>query len=172
MNQKNPVLVPNMPDSYCFACGPANDRGLQMKFYKTGNILYSEISIPEYMSGWNGVAHGGILSTLLDEVMGWGAIVLLKKFILTKSMTVNYLSPVRVLDMLRVESEVKERISEREAIMEARILNSEGKVCVTATGIFALMNKEFLTRLDVTDKNQIDYFENFFNTFGVEETVS
>ncbi len=142
-----------------------------MKFYKSGNILYSEISIPEYMAGWNGVVHGGILSTLLDEVMGWGAIVFLKKFILTKSMTVNYHSPVMVLDTLRIESLVREHISEREAVMEAKILNSEGKVCVTSTGIFALLNKEFLARLDVTDKKQIDYFDNFFNTFGVEETV-
>lgn len=157
-----------MPDSECFACGPANDKGLQMKFYKSGSTVFSELVIPEYMSGWNRVVHGGILSTLLDEVMGWGAIVLLKKYIFTKSMTVNYLKPVQVLDMLRVESEVLERKGEREAVMEGRIINSSGEVCVTSTGYFSLMDKAFITKLGVTDEKQIEYFEKFFETFELE----
>ncbi len=168
MADTNTVYIPNMPDSDCFACGPANEKGLQMKFFKSGNLVFSELAIPEYMSGWNRVVHGGILSTLLDEAMGWGAIVLLKKYIFTKSMTVNYLKPVQVLDMLRVESEVLERTGEREAVMEGRILNGRGEVCVTSTGSFSLMDKAFITRLGVTDQKQIEYFEKFFETFELE----
>ena len=82
------------------------------------------MAVPGHMIGWQGVVHGGILSTLLDEVMSWGAIFLTRRFILTKTMTVNYHKPVFAGDKLRVESSIENRNSERECVMNGRIINS------------------------------------------------
>ncbi len=36
------------------------------------------------MAGWDRTVHGGIVSTVLDEIMGWGVIYLCKIFNLPK----------------------------------------------------------------------------------------
>ena len=46
--------------------------------------------------------HGGIIATMLDEIMGWTGVPFLKRLPLTSSMKVDYLRSVRVLETLRV----------------------------------------------------------------------
>lgn len=153
------IEIPNMDHNMCFGCGPANDHGLKMKFYGNDDMIYANIAVPDYLLGWNGVVHGGVLSTILDEGMSWGAIFLTRKFILTKSMTVNYHKPVLVGDMLRVESEIKERISDREALMTGRIFNSKGELSVSSTGIMALMNMEYVKKIGLMKDKDIEDFQ-------------
>jgi len=153
------IEIPNMEHNMCFGCGPANKHGLRMKFFGNDSMIYANIAVPDYLLGWNGVVHGGILSTILDEGMSWGAIFLARKFILTKSMTVNYHKPVFIGDMLRVESEIKERISEREASMTARIFNSKGELCVSSTGIMALMDMSYIKKLGIMKDQDVEDFQ-------------
>lgn len=40
--------------------------------------------------------HGGIISTMLDEIMGWSVIYSLKRIAVTKSITVRFKKPVQV----------------------------------------------------------------------------
>ena len=159
MCEKGFIEIPNMDHNMCFGCGPANEHGLKMKFFGSENMIYSEIAVPDYLLGWNGVVHGGILSTILDEVMSWGAIFLARKFILTKSMTVNYHKPVYVGDMLRIESEIKERISEREALMTGRLFNSKGELSVSSTGLMALMDMAYIKKLGIMKDKDIEEFQ-------------
>jgi hypothetical protein len=82
--------IPNSENQTCFACGPNNPSGLKMKFSTDGKRVYSLIHAPSTMTGWDQTVHGGILTTMLDEVMGWGVICLLKKIGITKSITVDF----------------------------------------------------------------------------------
>ena len=56
-------------DRYCLCCGEKNPLGLNMKFHYEGERLLSEAVIPKEFQGFADVVHGGILGTLLDEVM-------------------------------------------------------------------------------------------------------
>jgi hypothetical protein len=167
MCEKSFVEIPNMDHNMCFGCGPANDHGLKMKFFGSENMIYANVSVPAYLLGWNGVVHGGILSTILDEGMSWGAIFLAKKFILTKSMTVNYHKPVLVGDMLRVESEIKEIPNDREALMSGRIINSNGDLCVSSTGVMALMEMSFVKKLGIMKDKDIEDFQKIIDASHV-----
>lgn len=164
MCEKSFIEIPNMDHNMCFGCGPANDHGLKMKFFGSDDMIYANIAVPPYLLGWNGVVHGGILSTILDEVMSWGAIFLARKFILTKSMTVNYHKPVLVGDMLRVESEINERISEREASMTGRIFNSKGELSVSGTGIMALLDMAYVRKLGIMKDKDIEDFQKIIDS--------
>lgn len=56
--------------SSCFACGPDNERGLQLRFEKNEAGEMIAEWIPEaFTEGFDGIVHGGIVSTLLDEAM-------------------------------------------------------------------------------------------------------
>ena len=56
-------------DCYCLCCGEKNPLGFKMKFRYEGEKLLSETVIPKEYQGFADVAHGGVLGTLLDELM-------------------------------------------------------------------------------------------------------
>ena len=60
-------------DGHCFGCGPLNPDGLQLKFEPTpdGSVAYYDV--PPRFQSWAGMAHGGIVSLMLDEAVGWAA---------------------------------------------------------------------------------------------------
>ena len=39
-----------------------------MELYTDEKCVMSQITLPEHFSGWGRVVHGGILSTLLDDI--------------------------------------------------------------------------------------------------------
>lgn len=53
----------------CFACGPKNQIGLKLEFeFENGRYVTRFTPGPEHQ-GFEGITHGGILTTLLDEAM-------------------------------------------------------------------------------------------------------
>ena len=58
----------------CFACGKYNPIGLKLKFTWDGQIARSEFTACEHHQGWSGIVHGGLITTLLDEAMGYATI--------------------------------------------------------------------------------------------------
>ena len=153
------IEIPNDKNSMCFACGPVNNAGLKMKFYGNDDLVYSEIAVPGRFIGWQNVVHGGILSTLLDEVMGWGAIFLTRRFILTRTMTVSYLKPVITNDKLRVESCIESQNGERECIMNGKIFNSKGELCTTSTGSFGIFTYESMKKTGILSEKDMNDFQ-------------
>lgn len=56
-------------DGYCFVCGPKNPVGLKLDFTFDGKTIRTEYIPPKEHQGYTNIVHGGIVSTLLDEVM-------------------------------------------------------------------------------------------------------
>jgi acyl-coenzyme A thioesterase PaaI-like protein len=65
-----PDITP-IADNYCFVCGKDNPQGLKIKVTYLPEEMAAEtqVSLPREYQGWADVIHGGILSTLLDEMM-------------------------------------------------------------------------------------------------------
>ena len=63
------IESPFNDDRYCLCCGEKNPLGLKMKFRYEDDKLFSEAVIPKEFQGFANVVHGGILGTLLDEMM-------------------------------------------------------------------------------------------------------
>jgi uncharacterized protein (TIGR00369 family) len=57
-------------DDMCFVCGKRNVEGLQLDFELVGeDRIRTEFVAPKRLQGWKDVLHGGIVATVLDEVM-------------------------------------------------------------------------------------------------------
>ncbi len=54
----------------CFVCGPGNTNGLGLVFRMDGDVCRSEFVPDEMHCGYDGVTHGGIIFSVLDDVMG------------------------------------------------------------------------------------------------------
>jgi len=56
-------------DRMCFACGPENPIGLKLEFHREGDVYVTTFIAGQAFQGYQDIVHGGILATLLDEVM-------------------------------------------------------------------------------------------------------
>ena len=53
----------------CFVCGPANPIGLKLQFEMQGEVCVATFTPGEHHIGFNSVVHGGLLFSVLDDVM-------------------------------------------------------------------------------------------------------
>lgn len=58
-----------MADQMCFACGVDNPIGLHLTFTFDGEEYITSFLADARYQGYQGIIHGGIIATLLDEVM-------------------------------------------------------------------------------------------------------
>jgi uncharacterized protein (TIGR00369 family) len=151
--------LPDRGSDNCFACGPNHAFGLKMKFFTDGERVYSWPKVPASLSGWAKLVHGGIISTMLDEVMGWTAVHLLKRMSLTKSITVEFLKPVQVEETLKLVGSLKEMNGDRAAVIQGELFNEAGKLCARAQGTFALFTFEAMKRRGIVDESLLDELE-------------
>ena len=78
----------------CFVCGESNPFGLRLRFETDGRIVRTRFVPRAEHIGFKGVVHGGILATVLDEIMVWACVVPTRKFAYCAELTVRYLHPV------------------------------------------------------------------------------
>jgi uncharacterized protein (TIGR00369 family) len=60
-------------DNACFACGAENDNGLQLRITGSEKGVRAHINLPVWTQGYKSTVHGGIISTILDEMTVWAA---------------------------------------------------------------------------------------------------
>lgn len=56
-------------DNHCFACGDLNPEGLHMQVTRDNGTAQAEVTLRQTHQGWQDIAHGGMVSTILDEIM-------------------------------------------------------------------------------------------------------
>jgi uncharacterized protein (TIGR00369 family) len=154
--------LPNSRNHNCFGCSPTNPAGLQMTFFTDGEALYSRVRVPEHLCGWSNIVHGGVLTTILDEIMSWSAIHLLKRIALTQSMSVEFIKPVRVAGVLDAEGRVRETPAKNDAVTEGVIYDSTGAPCARARANFKVFSPAVARRLRIADEASIAWFEGIF----------
>jgi len=57
----------------CFGCGENNPCGLKLKFEWDGKRVRAEFTPNKFHQGWKNIIHGGIITAILDEAMGYAA---------------------------------------------------------------------------------------------------
>lgn len=154
--------LPRQDTHNCFGCSAKNPQGLRMEFHSDGEAVYSVLAIPSNLCGWGDIAHGGVVSTIMDEIMSWSSMYILRRYILTKSMTVDFLKPVSTGRRIVAAGRVINRINDREAIMEGLLYDEAGNLCARARGTFALFTSEGIRRFGLFDPALLDSFEEMF----------
>ena len=119
----------------CFACGELNAHGLRLRLHVAGETCWTEITLPEDFQGWQGIIHGGILATILDEVMAW-SLASADAWGFTARMTIEYKRPALVGRHLRGEGVLVEK-RRRVLTTSGRVVDVEsGEVLATAEGTY------------------------------------
>ena len=82
-------------DHYCFGCGRLNPFGLKLTFYRSPDGVLAPFTPEQRHEGYTGVVHGGIVTTVLDEVMAW-ALYAQEIWAVTGDLKVRFRRPVAV----------------------------------------------------------------------------
>jgi uncharacterized protein (TIGR00369 family) len=125
------VKQPN--SRHCFACGVDNTYGLKLAFYRTApNEVEATYTIPEHFQGYPGVAHGGIVATMLDETLGRATMVGEDEhFMVTAKLKVRYRRPVPTGQPIRLVARMTCRRG-RVATAESELRLADGTLAAEA----------------------------------------
>ncbi len=128
MSQGKDILSKSLKledDSFCFVCGKNNNSGLKLKFDLEADTMRTEFTPAKIHQGFANIVHGGIISTVLDEVM---LNLLFKKdiYAVTAELQVRFRKPTRVGEKLLFKSWITDSNSRLiETAAEAKNENGE-----------------------------------------------
>jgi acyl-coenzyme A thioesterase PaaI-like protein len=89
-------------DNHCFACGKENPHGIQMQVEYSQNQAICRLALPPRFQGWAGIAHGGVVATLCDEIMAHAVLHFLGLG-MTATMETRFKKPVPIGEELLVQ---------------------------------------------------------------------
>ena len=131
-------LAPN-PTNRCFGCGGANDAGMKLTFAQDNEKrrIVGRFVLGERYQGGGGMAHGGIIATLLDEAMG--KVCRFREVrAVTAELSVEYLKPVNVENEIVVEGWETEQKG-RNLFHVGEIRNIAGDLLARGRGRFVII---------------------------------
>src|SRR5687768_10377077 len=99
--------LPHTPG--CIVCGPDNPLGLKMSLSvdpATG-IVHVNFAPEDRHIGFQGIVHGGVIGTIIDEAMVWAATWNGKRFCVCGEFTVRFRRAAQIGEPLHLEARVE-----------------------------------------------------------------
>lgn len=129
-------------DHNCFGCGADNPWGLHLSFFaEPDGSVYSHWTPQVNHQGYDGMVHGGIISTVFDEVMAWAA-TNAGIWAVTGRLATTYRKPVEIGVPTIARAEIT-NISSRTAEVKAAIRReSDGLLLAEATALFIRVSRK------------------------------
>ncbi len=121
-------------DHTCFACGNANPIGMRLQIELGDGEARTEWTPTADFAGWEDKVHGGLLATLLDEVMAW-APSSHDSWAVTAEMNIRYRSPANPGERLLATGRVTDR-RRRIYHVHGEIHGTDGRLIAEADGRF------------------------------------
>ena len=147
MNEEKSIQEIYAPDSICFGCGPANNKGLKIRSFEKDGEYVMEWRAESHHEAFPGMLNGGIIGSLLDCHSNWAAAHFLMKkkgesstdCTVTASYSVKLLRPTPSDALIYLRAWVTES-SEDRATVEAELVAND-KVCATCKGLFVVVKE-------------------------------
>ena len=135
------------PDTICFGCGPANERGLQIKSFVDGETVVADWTPQPHHQAFEGAINGGIIGALLDCHSNWTAArhLMIERgddlppVTVTADLQVRFRRPTASDQPLHLVARVVES-ADPKAVIETELL-SGGQVCATSRATFVAVEE-------------------------------
>jgi acyl-coenzyme A thioesterase PaaI-like protein len=125
----------------CFGCGRNNPIGLQLDGFSMDDDEVSASFTPRALyRGFEGVLHGGVLATALDEMLSWTAILVEGVFVVTGKLDLRFRNPAPVAGTFHLSGRIDDRRGRRLTI-SGECRRPDGEVAAEASGLF-LVSRE------------------------------
>ena len=146
-------MMDKLPNSKnCFACGLENPIGLKLTFYaQEDGSVEGHYTVPRQYEGYPGIAHGGIIASILDEAVSRVFMVAdHNRFMYTGRLTTRLRRHVPVEQPLRI---IAHAIRDRGRTAEARasIFGPDGELLAEAEALLVALPSEELGAADLQE---------------------
>lgn len=132
----------SLPGYYCFGCSPDNDHGLRMEFFEEDESIISYWDPSGYYQGYTDILHGGIQTTLMDEIASWVVFVKLGTAGVTSRISVRFKRPVRI-DQGPIHLRATFREQRRNiAVIDVELCDGRGVLCAEAVADYFVFDRE------------------------------
>ncbi len=147
MNTEKSIQETYALNSICFGCGPANEKGLQIRSFEENGEYVAEWESESHHEAFPGMLNGGIIGSLLDCHSNWAAAHFLMKkndkdqpdCTVTANYSIKLLRPTPSDATIYLKARVTES-SEDRATVEAELIAND-KVCATCEGLFVAVTE-------------------------------
>jgi acyl-coenzyme A thioesterase PaaI-like protein len=119
---------------HCFVCGESNAVGLKLRFTTDGRIVQTRFRLRGAHIGFRGIVHGGILTTVMDEIMVWACAVPTRRFAFCAELTARFLNPIKPDDEIIATGELLTNRKNRIFEAKATLVSPLGQTFAEATG--------------------------------------
>jgi uncharacterized protein (TIGR00369 family) len=123
----------------CFGCAPDHPIGFHLKFTREGDEVVTRMTPGDGYQGPPGIMHGGLVSTLADEVGAWACIAMAGKFGFTVSFSARFLRGVRIGKELQARGRIV-KLGSRFIDVEVKV-TQEAQPCFSGEFRFLVLNK-------------------------------
>ncbi|MEA2398823.1 MAG: hypothetical protein QOK25_2379 [Thermoleophilaceae bacterium] len=134
-------LPPHHPN--CMGCGDENPAGMGMRMRIDGDRVFGEVTLDSRHEGAPGYAHGGAISTVLDDALGM-LLFVLRRPAVTARLEVNFRRPAYLDQLFDVEAWVDE-VKGRKLHLAAE-LRSAGELVADGRALFIEVEPEHFAR--------------------------
>lgn len=119
----------------CFVCGPDNPIGLKIPFRLEDGVCRAEFTPEPAHQGYDGVTHGGIVFSVLDDVMAnWLFLKGVRAY--SARSEIRYRDPLPIGTPLLLEGRLKKKKG-RFVVLEGRAIRAEdGRTVAEAESTF------------------------------------
>jgi len=101
LNKEKALALRLQKNERCFVCGDENPYGLKVKvIYDGKKSVFADFIADGRYGGWSNYLHGGILSMIFDELLGWLSVYLGYDAV-TARLEVRYREPVPLGSRIR-----------------------------------------------------------------------
>jgi acyl-coenzyme A thioesterase PaaI-like protein len=129
-------LPPHYPT--CFGCGPDSEYGMHVVARKVGDEIHTTYTFSAKHSGAPGIAHGGTVAALVDDVCGFLLFVVQAPAV-TRKLEVEYLKPVLVGVPYDLVAKV-DRFEGRKLFVSCEGRSPEGVLTFRGNGLFLVVD--------------------------------
>ncbi len=124
------------PTRACFVCGCENPIGMRLKIRTDGKEVRAEFTPRREHAGFKDVVHGGLITTVLDELMAWACIVSAGKLCYCAELTVRFRRPLDPGTTATGTARLDADRGGKVLLVSAELKNSAGHEIAAATGKF------------------------------------
>lgn len=131
----------------CFVCGESNPIGLKLRFETDGRIVQTRFVPRAEHIGFRQTVHGGLIATVLDEIMVWACAVQTKRFAFCAELKVRFQSPLRPGEEVLATAELVE--NRRGKVFEAKgdLRNAAGYILASATAKYLPIKEDLAAEM-------------------------
>ena len=135
----------------CYGCCHDNPIGLHMDFYEDGDDIVRFWNPQQHFQGWVDTLHGGIQSTLIDEISSWVVFRKMSTTGVTSNLEVKFKKPVMTTEnQITLRAHLVE-LRRNIATIEVSLYNSRNELATIGKAAYFTVSQEKAREMGFTE---------------------